>query len=128
MRHVMFTYVDPEDAAAYYALTPEEQQADVERHMAWFRKYGAHVKAGEELGEPLHVKTLRPGRQGAGVVVTDGPYIDTKEMLGGFIVLETETAEEALAMASEWPALTSQPNATVQLHPVFVREPEAQTP
>jgi hypothetical protein len=124
----MFTYVDPADAAAYYALTPEEQQADVERHLAWFRRYGAHVKAGEELGEPVHVKTLRPGRQGGGVVVTDGPYIDTKEMLGGFIVLETDTVEEALAMASEWPALTSQPNATVQLHPVFVREQEPPTP
>ncbi len=128
MRHVMFTYVDPEDAAAYYALTPEEQQADVQRHMDWFRRHGAHVKAGEELGEPIHVKTLRPGRQGEGVVVTDGPYIDTKEMLGGFIVLETDTVEEALAIAYEWPALTSQPNATVQLHPVFVREPEAPTP
>jgi hypothetical protein len=122
MRHVMFTYVHPDDAAAYHALSPEEQQADVDRHMAWFRKHGDHVKGGEELVEPIHVKTLRPGRQGEGVVVTDGPFIETKEILGGFIVLETETAEEALAIASEWPSLTSQPNATVQLQPVFVRE------
>jgi hypothetical protein len=122
MRHVMFTYVHPDDAAAYYALTPEEQQADVERHLDWFRRHRDHVKAGEELAEPTHVKTLRPGRQGEGIVVTDGPFIETKEILGGFIVLETETAEEALAIASEWPALTSQPNATVQLQPVFVRE------
>ena len=128
MRHVMFTYVHPDDAAAYYALTPEEQQADVERHYAWFRKHGEHVKGGEELDEPIRVKTLRPGRQGDGVVVTDGPFIETKEILGGFIVLETDTAEEALAIASEWPSLTSQPNATVQLQPVFVREEGARTP
>lgn len=122
MRHVMFTYVDPADAAAYYELSPEEQQADVERHLAWFRKHGEHVKGGEELGEPVSVKTLRPGRQGEGVVVTDGPFIETKEILGGFIVLETDTSEEAIAIASEWPSLSSQPNATVQLQPVFVRE------
>ena len=122
MRHVMFTYVHPDDAAAYYALTPEEQQADVERHLDWFRRHRDHVVGGEELGEPITVKTLRPGRQGSGVVITDGPYVETKELLGGFIILETETAEEALALASEWPSLTSQPNATVQLQPVHVRE------
>lgn len=121
MRHVMFTYVHPDDAAAYYALTPEEQQADVERHLDWFRKHRDHVVGGEELDEPIRVKTLRPGRQGAGVIVTDGPFVETKEILGGFIILETETAEEALAIASEWPSLTSQPNATVHLQPVYVR-------
>jgi hypothetical protein len=122
MRHVMFTFVHPDDAASYYRLTPEEQQADIERHLAWFRKHGEHIAGGEELDEPATVKALRPGRQGEGVVVTDGPYIETKEILGGFIILETETAEEALAIAREWPALERWPNATVHLQPVFVRE------
>ena len=122
MRHVMLTFVDPDDAAAYYRLSPDEQQADVERHFAWFRKYGEHIVGGEELDEPARVKALRPGRQGEGVVVTDGPYVETKEILGGFVILETDTAEEALAIAREWPSLQNQPNATVHLQPVFVRE------
>jgi len=122
MRHVMLTFVDPDDAAAYYLLSPEEQQADVERHVAWFRKHGDHIVGGEELDEPARVKALRPGRQGEGVVVTDGPYVETKEILGGFVILETDTAEEALAIAREWPSLQNQPNATVHLQPVFVRE------
>ena len=122
MRHVMLTFVDPDDAAAYYRLSPEEQGADVERHIAWFRKHGERIVGGEELDEPARVKALRPGRQGEGVVVTDGPYVETKEILGGFVILETETAEEALAIASEWPSLQNQPNATVHLQPVFVRE------
>ena len=122
MRHVMLTFVDPDDAAAYYRLSPEEQQADVERHIAWFRKHSEHIVGGEELDEPARVKALRPGRQGEGVVVTDGPYVETKEILGGFVILETDTAEEALAIAREWPSLQNQPNATVHLQPVFVRE------
>ena len=122
MRHVMLTFVDPDDAAAYYRLSPEEQRADVERHIAWFRKHGEHIVGGEELDEPARVKALRQGRQGEGVVVTDGPYVETKEILGGFVILETDTAEEALAIASEWPSLQNQPNATVHLQPVFVRE------
>jgi hypothetical protein len=121
MRHVLLTFVDPDDATAYYALSPEEQQADVERHQDWFRRYREHVVGGEELDEPATVKALRPGRQGEGIVVTDGPYVETKEILGGFVILETETAEEALAIAKEWPSLRSQPNATVHLQPVFVR-------
>ena len=122
MRHVMLTFVDPDDAAAYYRLSPEEQRADVERHIAWFRKHGEHIVGGEELDEPARVKALRPGRQGEGVVVTDGPYVETKEILGGFVILETDSAEEALAIAREWPSLQNQPNATVHLQPVFVRE------
>jgi hypothetical protein len=122
MRHVMFTFVHPDDAAAYERLTPDQQRADVERHLDWFRRHRDRIVGGEELDEPARVKALRPGRQADGVVVTDGPYVETKEILGGFVILETETAEEALAIAKEWPSLTSQPNATVQLQPVFVRE------
>jgi hypothetical protein len=122
MRHVLMNFVHPEDATAYYAMSPEEQQADVERHIEWFRKHRDHIVGGEELDEPATVKALRPGRQGDGIVVTDGPYVETKEILGGFVILETDTAEEALAIAKEWPSLTSQPNATVHLQPVFDRD------
>ena len=122
MRTVLMNWVHPDDATAYYALTPEEQQADVDRHIEWFRKHREHIVGGEELEEPAKVKTLRPGRQGEGVVVTDGPYIEAKELLGGFVILETDTLDEAVAIASDWPSLTSQAQATVQLHPAFVRE------
>ena len=121
MRTVLMNWVHPDDAEAYYAMTPEEQQADVERHVQWFRAHRDHIVGGEELDEPAKVKTLRPGRQGEGVVVTDGPYIETKELLGGFVILETDTLDEAVAIAREWPSLISQPNATVQLQPVFER-------
>ena len=122
MRTVLMNWVHPDDVAAWERMSAEEQQADVERHTAWFRKHGEHIRGGEELDLPRTVKTQRPGRQGDGVVITDGPYIETKELLGGFVILETETMEEALAIAAEWPSLATQPNATVQLQPVFVRE------
>ena len=122
MRTVLMNWVHPDDVAAWERMSAEEQQAEVEQHIAWFRKHRAHIVGGEELGEARTVKALRPGRQGEGVVVTDGPFIETKELLGGFVILETETMDEALAIAAEWPSLATQPNATVQLQPVFVRE------
>ena len=122
MRYVMFTYVSPEDVEAWRGWTAEEQAADVDRHIAWFGKFREKVVGGEELGEAVQVKTLRPGRQGEGVVVTDGPYVETKELLGGFVVLDVSDESEAIAIASEWPSLQSQAGATVQLQPVFVRD------
>jgi hypothetical protein len=122
MRYVMFTYVHPDDMAAWESWTPDQQAADVERHRDWFRKFGAKVVGGEELDEPRHVKTIRPGRQADGVVVTDGPYVETKEILGGFVVLEADSIDEAVAIASEWPSLPTWPGAAIQVQPVFVRE------
>lgn len=122
MRYVLMNWVHPDDAAAWERSSAEEQQADVERHHAWFRKHGEHVVGGEELDMPRTVKTLRPGRQGEGVVITDGPYVETKEILGGFVILEVESEAEALAMAREWPSLATQEHAVVHLQPVFTRD------
>lgn len=122
MRYVLFNWITPEDVAAWETWTPEQQQADVERHLAWFGKHRDDIVGGEELAEPATVKTLRPGRQGEGVVVTDGPFVETKELLGGFVILETASLDEAVAIASEWPSLAGLPNAIVQLQPVHERE------
>ena len=42
--------------------------------------------------------------QGDSAVITDGPYAETKEVIGGFFLLTCETREEALAVARECPA------------------------
>ena len=122
MRYVLFTWVHPDDVAAWEAMKPDEQSVEVNQVRDWFRKHADHIRGGEELDWPRHVKALRPGRQGEGVVVLDGPYVETKEILGGFIIIETDTEEQALKIASEWPALSLHANATVQLQPVYVRE------
>jgi hypothetical protein len=121
MRYVLFNWLSPEDVADWETWTPEQQQADIQRHLAWFTKHRDHIVGGEELDAPATVKTLRPGRQGEGVVVTDGPYVEAKEILGGFVILEVDNAGQAVEIASEWPSLHTQPNATVQLQPGFGR-------
>jgi hypothetical protein len=122
MRYVLMNWVHPDDVAAWERMSAEEQQADVQRHVEWFRKHREHIAGGEELHLPRTVKTLRPGRQGEGVVITDGPYIETKEILGGFVIIDAADMDEALAITSEWPSLATQAHATVQLQPVFQRD------
>jgi hypothetical protein len=120
-KFVMFTWVHPEYAAAWESWSDEAKQADVDRHRGWFGAHGASVRGGEELDYPRTVKALRPGRQGEGVIVTDGPYVETKEFLGGFVIIEAESLDEAVAMASEWPSLASQPHAVVEVQPTYAR-------
>ena len=79
---------------------------------------GGHFVAGASL-QPSATATVVHNGTGA---VTDGPYVETKELLGGFVILETETEDEALAIAKDWPSLSTQANATVHLQPVFVRD------
>jgi hypothetical protein len=122
MRYVLFNWVSPEDVADWETWTPEQQQTDVQHHVEWFTRHREHIVGGEELSYPPAVKTLRRGRQGEGVVVTDGPYVETKEILGGFVILEVASMDEAMKIAADWPSLSSQRNATVQVQSGFVRD------
>jgi hypothetical protein len=58
---------------------------------------GARVFAGG-LSAPSHAKSLRKQPNGK-VAVTDGPYLETKEHVGGFWILEAADMDEALAWA-----------------------------
>jgi hypothetical protein len=74
---------------------------------AWRAYYQALVEAGIYVGgDPLEVPEtattvrLRAGKRG----VQDGPYADTKEQLGGFIILEVASLDAALEWAARCPA------------------------
>lgn len=122
MRYVLMNWVHPDDVAAWEGWSEEQKQADVQRHIEWFERHREHIAGGEELDDVRTVKTLRPGRQGEGIVITDGPYVESKEILGGFVIIDAADLREALAIAADWPSLETLPNSTVQLHPAFVRE------
>jgi len=63
------------------------------------------VKSGNALEAPFTATTVRV-REGKRQV-HDGPFADTKEMLGGYLVIEVPTIDEALAWAARSPSSTS---------------------
>jgi hypothetical protein len=101
VRYILLTYVGPERLADWEAMTASEKSADIERHKAWFAEHGAagRIVGGEELGAADHAKTVR--KRG----ITDGPFIESKELLGGFIVVEVDSEATALEMARTWPGM-----------------------
>ena len=56
---------------------------------------GARIVAGG-LGAPSQAKSLRPQPNGK-VLITDGPYLEAKEHVGGFTIIEAADMDEALA-------------------------------
>ena len=86
----------------YNKLSHAELQELINQNKAWFEKLTAQGKA--KPGRALE-------RKGAivssvnGHIVTDGPFAESKEAIGGYLVLDVETIEEAIAIAQSSPGL-----------------------
>ncbi len=93
-----------DDPSAFESLSPEEMQKIVQRYNEWA---GALAKQGRMAGgEKL---TDEPGqilrREGAKNTVKDGPFSETKEVLGGFFLILADSYEDAVAVCQDCPHL-----------------------
>jgi hypothetical protein len=70
------------------------------------RKNG-HFAGGEALQSPRNATTLR--FQNGKVSITDGPYAETKEQLGGILILEAKDLNEAIQIMSKHPGVRGGP-------------------
>jgi hypothetical protein len=99
MKYVMLI-LNNSDAVA--ALTAEEQQAWSTEIMGWYEKYatsGVLAEGGHQLQPPDTARTVRASG------VTDGPFMETKEVLGGYSVLEADSMDEAVEITNTWPGV-----------------------
>lgn len=83
--------------------TPAEIEAEIKEWMDWVGGIGAQGKLknpGEALG--FEGKTMH-----ADGSITDGPYAEVKEFVGGFIIVSDENIDEAMKLVEGCPALSS---------------------
>jgi hypothetical protein len=88
---------------AHASLSPEEMQQVVQKYTAWSAGH-------REAGRMLHAERLkndgRVVRGAAGrMIVTDGPFAESKEVLGGFWLLEASSYDEMQAFLKDHPHL-----------------------
>jgi len=99
------------------AAGPEERQQVMDAHTAFHKAVAerARMLAGEALAESARARTLRhsEGRP----VVTDGPYAEGVEQLGGFYLLEADSAETVLDLCGLLPS-----SYAVEVRPVLELE------
>lgn len=84
------------------------------RHGAFHEKHADAVLGGDALQPAGSARTIHQGDGGVGV--TDGPYVETKEALAGFYLIEAPHLDAAVAIAADVPA----PHGGVEVRPVLV--------
>ena len=102
MKYVCLGYVDE---TLWDSLPESEGNAIMDRCFAYQDELtrGGHFVSGELLQAPRNSATLR-FRDGA-VTVTDGPFAETKEQIGGFFLLEARDLNEAIQLVSRHPGV-----------------------
>jgi hypothetical protein len=99
---------------SWESLSDDERQALYQRYMAFGENVA--VSGGAELESTSTATTVR-SRNGDRLV-TDGPYAEVKEALGGFYILECDSIDEACRLAAEIPAAET---GAIEVRPVYVR-------
>jgi hypothetical protein len=105
------------DESGWEDVSPEDMKAGMEPWNRFDQELvDAGVKvAGEGLQPSSTATTVKVG-EGTDRTVTDGPYAETKEQLGGFYLLECENLDEALEWAKKVPL---QPGGSIEVRPVM---------
>jgi hypothetical protein len=110
MRYLVLLYADETTMPDYG--TPE-WDADLAGHAAFGELAGDAIIGGEALDESSTTRTVR--HDGATVRVTDGPFAETTEVLGGYYVLEAPTLDDAIELARHIPVAHQ---GTVEIRPL----------
>jgi hypothetical protein len=115
MKYVLMFCSDP---SLNDAVDPDLAKQTYEEVFAWF---GEHFEAGRisnggaELQPVTTATTVKSGADGP--VVVDGPFSESKEVVGGFTVIDVPDLDAALEMARSWPPLKF-PGVSVEVRPI----------
>jgi hypothetical protein len=104
-----------EDETGYQTASPEVFQQTMEAHNRFAQQVGelgGKMLGGNALQPTATATTIR------GDVVTDGPFVETKEALGGYYLIEARDLDQALAIGKLCPA----PFGGVEVRPIMVFE------
>ena len=95
--------------------SPEEMQQTMQKWVAWMKELGdgGHLKA---IGNPLEPtgKVVKGKQKSA---VTDGPYAEAKDLVGGYTMVEAKDIDEAAELA--WGCPIFEKNGFVEVRPIM---------
>ncbi|HHY50637.1 MAG TPA: YciI family protein [Alphaproteobacteria bacterium] len=117
MKYLLLVHIDRQIIGA---LTPAEDKAQIRESLDYDRELidKGHLIAAHALAEPEAATIIR-NRNGR-VSMTDGPYVETKEHVGGFMLIEAKDLNEAVAVAAKAPVARF---GAIEVRPIVELEP-----
>jgi hypothetical protein len=97
------------------SASPEQLQKNMEKWVAWFKELDANGRM-KDPGNPL--ATSGKVVTGQRKIVSDGPFAEAKDVVGGYILIEAETLAEATDIAKGCPIL--EVGGSVEVRPVEI--------
>jgi hypothetical protein len=102
--HVKYVllFVDTEQFANdLQAMGQAERERAYQRVEEWFADHAGKLRGGSKLRAPETATTVR--LDGGQAVITDGPFVEGKEVVSGYAEIEVADLDEALRMVKTWP-------------------------
>jgi len=98
---------------SYQTMSPEEMQANLDQWNKWIGGIAAQGKlvGGEAL------KNSGKVINGSKNVVTDGPYVESKELVSGYLMVQVENQEEAISLSTGCPIYDIE--GSVEVRPIM---------
>jgi hypothetical protein len=112
MNYVLLFCGTQADQDAFNELSPDALGARYGQVAHWFAENQAKIRSSNQLQPREAATTVRLG--GAEPLVSDGPFIEGNELIGGYAEVEVADLDEAVAMAASWPG-----GGAVEIRPVF---------
>lgn len=106
------------DKQAWADADAAERQRLDEGHQRFNAAAGARVLAGHELAQVTNATSLRTPRSGEKPDITDAPFVETKEVVGGFYLIEAADLDEAIRLTALLPETKASYTAGVEIRPV----------
>jgi hypothetical protein len=98
------------------AEPPAWHMANAARHKAFIKEAGASIAGANELEPTTHAVSIRADSRGR-PSATDGPFLETKEAVGGYYLLDARDLAEAVRLAGQIPEATA-PHGGVEIRPI----------
>lgn len=114
MQYMLLLYVD---SAVFIKMTPEEQSRGLAAYTAFteaLKKAGAYLSSGR-LQPTSAATTVRVKNEKTQVL--NGPYVETKEQLGGYFLIDSPDLDAALSWAARCPAAS---HGVVEVRPMWM--------